>query len=100
MDIYAQYFLNYSPKLENLDPSPPKPQNIEVEAAGKDAGGTLRHQLVERREAARGRLLNKALDNYGDRGARPVRSWRERDKHSTAWLLCFPGLDTSLSNAH
>ena len=27
-----------------------------------------------------------------------MRSWRERDKHSTAWLLCFPGLDTSLSN--
>ena len=27
MDIWAQYFLNYSPKLENIDPSTPKPQN-------------------------------------------------------------------------
>ena len=30
MDIGAHYFLNYSPKLENLDPSPPKPQNIDI----------------------------------------------------------------------
>ena len=30
MDIYAQYFLNYSPKLENIDPVPPKPQNTDI----------------------------------------------------------------------
>ena len=30
MDIWAQYFLNYSPKLEKNDSIPPKPQNIDI----------------------------------------------------------------------
>ena len=40
MDIGAQYFLNYSPKLENLDPSTPKPQNIDV-GLSFDINGTI-----------------------------------------------------------
>ena len=68
-----------------------------VEAAGKD-GGSLRHILVERREEVRGRLLSKALEENRDRGARPVRSWMQRDKHSTVWLLCLPGPAGVLSN--
>ena len=30
LDIGTQYFLNYSPKLEKIDPIPPKPQNIDI----------------------------------------------------------------------
>ena len=30
MDICPHYFLNFSPNLENLDTSPPKPQNIDI----------------------------------------------------------------------
>ena len=71
-----------------------------VEAAGKDAGGagSLRHSLVERRETVRGRVLLKALEEYPDRSARPVMSWRERDKHSSSWLLCLPAPSRTLSN--
>ena len=72
----------------------------QVEAAGKDGreAGSLRHSLVERRETVRGRVLQKALEEYQDRSARPVMSWRERDKHSSAWLLCLPGPSHFLSN--
>ena len=31
MDIGQDCFLNYSPKLENLDPPMPKPQNIDID---------------------------------------------------------------------
>ena len=40
MDIYAQYFLNYSPKLENIDPSTPKPQNTDIWQSF-DSNGTI-----------------------------------------------------------
>ena len=40
MDIYAQYFLNYSPKLENIDPVPPKPQNTDIWQSF-DSNGTV-----------------------------------------------------------
>ena len=43
-------------------------------------------------------MLLKALGRYPDRTARPVWTWRERDKLSAMWLLSGPGPDTRLSN--
>ena len=51
------------------------------------------------REMARGRLLLRGLEDYEDREARPVWNWPERDKHSSAWLLCLPGPDFDLTAA-
>ena len=45
-----------------------------------------------------GRLLEKGLLDYRDRGARAVWSWSERDKLSSQWLLCLPGHDLSLTS--
>ena len=45
-----------------------------------------------------GKVLKKALDIHGDRRARPVMSWTQRDKLSSAWLLALPAGDTCLSS--
>ena len=61
----------------------------------------MRHLIVERREQVRGRLLNKVLEQLRHQRARRSEtsfSWRGREKHTTAWLLCLPGPDHSLSN--
>ena len=70
-----------------------------VEGIGKDTTGTTRRCITEQREMARGRLLLRGLEDYEDREARPVWSWPERDKHSSAWLLCLPGPDFDLTAA-
>lgn len=54
---------------------------------------------MEQREKTRANLLNRALELFPNREARPVWSWPERDKHSAVWLLCLPGPDTSFSAA-
>ena len=41
--------------------------------------------LVEAREKTRGKLLIRALEQFRPKKARPVWSWRQRDKLSTAW---------------
>ena len=71
----------------------------EVEGAGCDSSGTTRQKIQEEREKTRGLLLNKALEKYNDQEARPVWSWPERDKHTSAWLLCLPSPDNTLSGA-
>ena len=40
MDVGPHCFLNYSPKLKNLDPSTPKPQNIDI-GLSFDSNGTI-----------------------------------------------------------
>ena len=54
--------------------------------------------IVEQLDNLRGEVLLKALGQYPDRTARPVWTWRERDKLSAMWLLSGPGPDTRLSN--
>ena len=71
----------------------------QVEEAGWDSGGKLRQKLVEEGEMLKGRLLLHALEQHPDREARPVWSWKERDKHSSTFVLCLPSTDTSLSAA-
>ena len=64
---------------------------------GSTSGGT-RKVIVEQLDNLRGEVLLKALGQYPDRTARPVWTWRERDKLSAMWLLAGPGPDTRLSN--
>ena len=64
---------------------------------GSTSGGT-RKVIVEQLDNLRGEVLLKALGQYPDRTARPVWTWRERDKLSAMWLLSGPGPDTRLSN--
>ena len=69
-----------------------------LEGARQAAEGPLRQAIVEKREQTRGKLLLQALDRHPDRSARPVWSWPERDKQSSAWLLCLPTADFTFSN--
>ena len=43
--------------------------------------------------AERRAVLKEALARMGNSTLRPVRAWGNRDKLSTAWLLCLPGPD-------
>jgi hypothetical protein len=52
---------------------------------------------VEVREKTRAKLLIRALEQFRPQKARPVWSWRQRDKLSTAWLLALPLPHTALS---
>ena len=50
---------------------------------------------MEKRRAA---VLKKAMANHQDLTARPVWSWKQIDKLSTAFLLNIPGAHSSLSS--
>ena len=69
-----------------------------VEGAGDGStdGGT-RKTVVTQLENLRHRVLTKHLKDWHSRSDRPVWSWPNRDKLSTAWLLSFPGPHTGLS---
>ena len=70
-----------------------------VEGAGQDSGGLLRQKLMEQVETMRGKVLLRALKLHPNREARPVWSFQDRDKLTSAWLLALPLLGSSLSNA-
>ena len=78
---------------------------LAVDVVGAGSGGErtgeegIRQAITERRSKVRGSVLVRALELHPERTARPVISWRERDKLSSAWLLCLPTPDTSLSTA-
>ena len=59
--------------------------------------GATRKLVVEQMEKMWGRVLKKTLDIHVDRRVRPVMSWSQRDKLSSAWLLALPAGDTCLS---
>ena len=71
----------------------------DVEGAGQDSGGSLRQKLTEQVETTRGKVLLRALKLHQNREARPVWSFPDRDKLSSAWLLALPRPGFSLSNA-
>jgi hypothetical protein len=53
--------------------------------------------VVTQLENLRHRVLYKHLKEWKSRTDRPVWSWPNRDKLTTAWLLSFPGPHTGLS---
>ena len=60
--------------------------------------GSTRAKVVKEREELRAAVLKQALSDYEDPSARPVWSWKQRDKLSSAFLLNIPGAHTSLSS--
>ena len=60
--------------------------------------GATRKLVVEQLEKMWGKILKTSLDHQADRRVRPVMSWPQRDKLSSAWLLALPAGDTCLSS--
>ena len=61
--------------------------------------GNYRSKVVEQRDETRHLLLNQALQLYPDQESRPVWSWPELDKCSSAYLTCLPHCKTSFTSA-
>jgi hypothetical protein len=57
--------------------------------------GETRGRIMEAREKTRAKLLIRALEEFRPQKARPVWSWRQRDKF-TAWLPVFHPVQFSL----
>ena len=69
-----------------------------LERAGDGStDGSTRKAVVTQLENLRHRVLSKHLKEWKSRTDRPVWSWPNRDKLTTAWLLSFPGPHTGLS---
>ena len=60
--------------------------------------GATRKAVVEQLEKIWSCVLASNLEKHPDRRARPVMSWPERDKLSSAWLLALPTGDTAISS--
>ena len=75
-------------------------QNVEG-VGGSSTDGSTRGRLSEERDATRSKCITKGLDSHTrqDRTNRPVWSWLQRDKLSSAWLQALPGPDSSLTSA-
>ena len=72
--------------------------SISVEGIGEGAeDGSTRATITKEREELRAAVLKKALADHADSTARPVWSWKLRDKLSSAFLLNTPGAHSSLS---
>jgi hypothetical protein len=68
-----------------------------AEGIGEGAeDGSTRAKITKEREELRAAVLKKALTEL-DPTARPVWSWKQRDKLSSAFLLNTPGAHSSLS---
>ena len=61
------------------------------------SNGSSRKKIVEQLEQLKVKVLDKYFDEFPERQARSVWSWRNRDKLSTAWLMSLPGPHSSLS---
>ena len=57
-----------------------------------------RGQVVEATDTQKSRLLTMALTLHRPQKERHPWAWRQRDKHSSAWLFCCPGDGETLSN--
>ena len=68
---------------------------------GTSCDGSTRGKISEERDKTWANLIVKSLENHPqqDRTNRPVWSWLQRDKLSSAWLQALPGPDTSMTSA-
>ena len=68
---------------------------------GSSCDGSTRGKVCEERDKTWAKLIKKGLEVHPrqDRSNRPVWSWLQRDKLSSAWLQSLPGPDSSLSSA-
>ena len=68
-------------------------------AEGLTEGESSRQEVTEQREELREAMLAKALKQHNDQAARPVRTYPQLDKLSTAWKLSLPGPTNGLSSS-
>ena len=83
-----------------IPPLPPK--NTMVGCVGLNScDGSTRGKISEERDKTWANLIKKGLEIHPkqDRSNRPVWSWLQRDKLSSAWLQALPSPDSSLSSA-
>ena len=76
--------------------------SVQVECVGgTSCDGSTRGKISEERDKTWANLITKSLENHPrqDRTNRPIWSWLQRDKLSSAWLQALPGPDTSMSSA-
>ena len=76
--------------------------SVRVESVGgSSCDGSTRGKISEERDKTWAKLIVKGLGDHPqqDRSNRPVWSWLQRDKLSSAWLQSLPGPDTSLTSA-
>ena len=68
---------------------------------GTSCDGSTRGKVSEERDKTWAKLIVKALKDHPqqDRTNRPIWSWLQRDKLSSAWLQALPGPDTRLTSA-
>merc|ERR1712105_139414 len=75
---------------------------VQVErVGGNSTDGSTRGKVSEERDKTWAKLIVKGLEDHPqqDRTNRPVWSWLQRDKLSSAWLQALPGPDTSMTSA-
>ena len=70
---------------------PPEILAVGPERFGLGAESGSRQAITREREAILAKVLQKALDSLEYQSSMAVRSWRNRDKLSTAFLLDLPG---------
>ena len=70
-----------------------------VEGFGAGAKSGTRQKLLESRELVLAATMKKALGQYPDQSTMAVKSWKNRDKFSTAFLLELPGPHNSWTSA-
>ena len=68
-------------------------------AEGLMEGENSRQEVTGQREELREAMLAKALKQHNDQAARPVRTYPQLDKLSTAWKLSLPGPTNGLSSS-
>ena len=76
--------------------------NVQVGCVGLNScDGSTRGKITEERDKTWANLIKKGLEIHPkqDRTNRPVWSWLQRDKLSSAWLQALPSPDSSLSSA-
>ena len=81
-----------------------KQENLSQDVAGvggNSTDGSTRGKITEERDKTRANCINKGLECHPkqDRTNRPVWSWLQRDKLSSAWLQALPGPDSNLTSA-
>ena len=70
-----------------------------VEGWGDGADdGSIRRRLTDQLQGLQKAVLEQALEEHPDQGARPVLHCRQLDKVSSAWVSALPGPGTYISS--
>ena len=85
---------------EYLEVNLEEPLCVPAEGIGEGSvDGSTRGRLLEQMKMLKGAVLTKALENYPNQAARPVKVWPQMDKLSSSWLLSLPGPHSGLTSS-